>query len=54
VPLFLRVADGNEQDKAVFAKILCEFRQQLDLDSLMIADSALYTAANLALMKDLK
>lgn len=54
VPLFLRVADGNEQDKAVFAKILCEFRQQLNLDSLMIADSALYTAANLALIKDLK
>lgn len=28
VPLFLRVADGNEADKAVFAKILCEFREQ--------------------------
>ncbi|MEW5859669.1 MAG: IS1634 family transposase [Cyanobacteriota bacterium] len=54
VPLFLRVADGNEQDKAVFARILCEFSQQLDLESLMIADSALYTAANLALMKNLK
>lgn len=29
VPLFLRGADGNEADKAVFAQILGEFRQQL-------------------------
>ncbi len=54
VPLFLRVADGNEADNAVFAKILCEFREQLTLDSLMVADSALYSAPNLALMTNLK
>jgi transposase len=54
VPLFLRVADGNEADKAVFAKLLCEFREQLTLDSLMVADSALYSASNLALMVNLK
>ena len=54
VPLFLRVADGNEADNAVFAKILCEFREQLTLDSLMVADSALYSAPNLALMVNLK
>jgi transposase len=54
VPLFLRVADGNEADNAVFAKILCEFRKQLTLDSLMVADSALYNAPNLALMVNLK
>jgi transposase len=49
VPLFLRVADGNEADNAVFAQILAEFRKQLSLDTLMIADSALYSAVNLAL-----
>ncbi len=54
VPLFLRVADGNEADNAIFAKILCEFREQLTLDSLMVADSALYSAPNLALMVNLK
>ncbi len=54
VPLFLRVADGNEADKAVFAKVLGDFRQQLKLDTLMIADSALYSAENLILMKDIK
>jgi transposase len=50
----LRVADGNEADNAVFAKILGEFREQLTLDSLMVADSALYSASNLALMVNLK
>ncbi len=54
VPLFLRVADGDESDQAVFAQILCEFKKQLDLDALMVADSALYTAPNLALMETLK
>ncbi|HEY9607630.1 MAG TPA: IS1634 family transposase, partial [Allocoleopsis sp.] len=54
VPLFLRVANGDEADKAVFAQILCEFKQQLNLDSLMVADSALYSAANLVQMGDLK
>lgn len=54
VPLFLRVADGNEADNAVFAQILCEFKKQLTLDSLMVADSALYSAPNLVVMKNLK
>lgn len=31
VPLFLRVADGNESDSAVFAQILCDFKKQLNL-----------------------
>jgi transposase len=38
VPLFVRVADGNEADNAVFAKILCKFREQLTLDSLITAE----------------
>jgi transposase len=54
VPLFLRVADGDEADQATFGQILCNFKQQLNLDSLMVADSALYSASNLALMVNLK
>lgn len=54
VPFFIRVADGDESDKAVFAKILSDFKNQLNLDTLMVADSALYTAANLAQMDSLK
>lgn len=54
VPLFLKVADGNCSDQAVFAKIFTEFKQQLNLEALMVADSALYTVPNLALLKTLK
>lgn len=54
VPLFLKVADGNQTDSAVFGQILSSFKQQLNLDSLFVADSALYTANNLEIIKNLK
>ena len=54
VPLFLRVASGNESDNSVFASICQEFKQQLNLDSLMVADSALYSAPNLEMLTNLK
>ncbi|NET47320.1 MAG: IS1634 family transposase [Merismopedia sp. SIO2A8] len=54
VPLFLRAADGNESDKAVFGKILAQFSLQIDWDSIWVADSALYSQGNLLLIKDLK
>jgi hypothetical protein len=31
VPLFLKVADGNQADSAVFGKILSSFKQQLNV-----------------------
>jgi transposase len=46
VPLFLRVASGNESDNSVFASIFQKFKKQLNLDSLMVADSALYQVYN--------
>jgi transposase len=54
VPLFCRIADGNEADKAVFAQLIQNFRSQVDLDVLFVADSALYSADNLKQMSDLK
>jgi transposase len=54
IPLFMRTGDGNESDKAVFAKILKEFKKQIQLDSIFIADSALYSQENIQLMKDLE
>jgi len=54
VPLFLKVADGNQANSAVFGQILSSFKQQLNLDSLFVADSALYTAKNLEIIKNLK
>jgi transposase len=47
VPLYLRVTDGNEADKAMFAQLILEFRQQLNWEAWIVADSALYTADNL-------
>jgi transposase len=41
VPLFFRIADGNEADKAVFASLIQDFRSRVDLDTLFVADGAL-------------
>jgi transposase len=54
VPLFVRVGDGNEADKAVFGKILVEFKKQIKFDSIMVCDSALYSQENLQLIQHLK
>jgi transposase len=54
VPLYLRVADGNEADKAVFAQIIQDFIQQLNWDALVVADSALYSTENLNLLSKIR
>ncbi|WP_041225823.1 IS1634 family transposase [Crinalium epipsammum] len=54
VPLFFRAGDGNESDKAVFGKILLEFKKQIDFESIMVCDSALYSQNNLKLIANLK
>jgi transposase len=50
----MRAADGNESDKAVFGQILTQVKSQLQLDSIMVCDSALYSQENLQLIKELK
>ena len=50
VPLYLRVANGNESDCAMFATILKEFRQQWQLDALFVADAAIYSEENIQQM----
>lgn len=54
IPLFLRVADGNDSDQAVFADLIKDFRARVDLDVLFVADSALYGAENLASLGSLR
>jgi transposase len=54
IPLLMRVGDGNEADKAVFRKILVEFKKQIIFDSIMVCDSALYSQENLKLIEHLK
>ncbi|NET03375.1 MAG: IS1634 family transposase [Symploca sp. SIO2B6] len=53
ISLFIRAADGNESEQAVFGKILTEFKLEVDIESIMVADSALYTQKNIWLMKEL-
>jgi transposase len=52
-PLYFRAADGNEADKAVFADLINDFKQQRDVDALFVADSALYSQENLESMAGL-
>ena len=54
IPIFIRGGSGNESDKAMFGKILVEYSSQVNFESIMIADSALYSAKNLILIKELK
>jgi transposase len=54
IPLFFRVADGNEADQATFAKLLAEFKMRLNFDALFVADSALYSAKDLPALNHLR
>ena len=54
IPLFIRIADGNEADKAVFAQLMKQFRAEWNLDSIYVADSALYSADNLQQLGQLR
>jgi transposase len=54
VPLWLRVADGNQNDTQHFAKIMSEFAAQWQLDSMFVIDAAFYSEANLKAVSSLK
>ncbi len=54
LPLLMRVGDGNESDKALFGQIVAEFKNQVEFQSIMVSDSALYSEKNLRLMKGIK
>jgi transposase len=53
VPLYLRVADGNEVDCVGFGQVVQEYRHQWQFDGLLVADAALYTAENLKQLQGL-
>jgi transposase len=54
IPIFLKSASGNQSDSSCFGKIAVEYQKQLEVDSLIVADCALYTESNLKLMSDLR
>lgn len=51
VPIFIETGSGNQSDKKVFGEIAKKYREQLKLETTVIADSALYSQSNLKLMK---
>jgi transposase len=54
VPLYLKIDDGNADDKSVFVARLKEIKNQWTFDGICVADSALYTAENLSAMAGMK
>lgn len=50
----MKAGDGNESDKAVFGRIIVELTKRLDLESILVCDSALYSQENLQLIQNLK
>ena len=54
VPLYLKIDDGNSNDKSVFVERLKEFKKLWTFEGISVADSALYTAENLAAMRGMK
>jgi transposase len=54
IPVMMEVANGNQSDKARFAGILQEFKEQWTFEGLCVADAALYSADNLKSMVGLK
>lgn len=54
VPLWMRIGDGNESDSKQFAQAMKAFKKQFNLDSLIVADSALYSQENLQALKNIK
>jgi transposase len=53
IPVFLRAADANDSDAASFAGLIGEFRKQLGLEAMFVADAALYSEHNLQALEEL-
>ncbi len=54
IPIFFKSASGNQADSSCFGQIAVEYKKQIQVDSLIVADSALYTEPNIKLMSDFK
>ena len=54
IPVFIEAASGNQSDKKAFGQIAKDYRKQLNLDTTIVGDSALYSKDNLGLLKQIK
>jgi transposase len=52
--IFSIIASGNQADSSYFGKIAVEYQQQLKVNSLIVAEWALYTESNLKMMNDVR
>jgi transposase len=53
IPIFLKTASGNQVDSKCFGEIALLYREQIKMDSLIVADCALYTEENIKLMSNI-
>jgi transposase len=54
IPVMMEVVSGNQSDKARFAGLLQEFKEQWTFEGICVADAALYSEDNLVAMSGLK
>lgn len=53
VPIFIETGSGNQSDKKVFGEIAKKYKKQLEFETTIVSDSALYSKDNLNLMKEI-
>ena len=53
VPIFIETGSGNQSDKKVFGEIARKYKKQLEFETTIVSDSALYTENNLKLIKEI-
>lgn len=54
IPLYLKTSSGNDKDSKMFGKIASEYKKQINFETRIVGDSALYTAENLSKMKGIE
>lgn len=54
IPIYIKSVSGNEVDSKRFGEIAVEYQKRIQVDSLIVADSALYTESNIKLMSSMK
>jgi transposase len=54
VPLWLKVASGNQSDAQTFAGVVTEFASQWNLDAMFVIDAAFYSEPNLQQVSSLQ
>ena len=54
VPLFLEVASGNQRDRQEFGRLMEDFHQHWDIETLFVADAAFYSEPNLKRVESLR